>query len=226
MNDVIEKDEAGGRADCDREIEIKVNDQKVVFADHKQTGLSIKETAIAQGAGIQLDFVLSIERGNGKTDIVGDDEKVTITKNSCFLAIPDDDNSRSLSGNVEAAIDRVRQNFPEATLEVIEDDKGGAFVIVDSVPLGSPYAQSESWIGFQITAACEYADCYPHFLRPDLSRLDGAPLGGGFSSTTFQVLGSPRIATQVSRRTNKVVVPSIDNPALKLLKVIRWLKAR
>jgi len=218
--------EEESRRGNDKEIEIKVNNHRVVVIGNKQTGSSIKEAAIAQGAGIERDYVLSIERGNGQTQIIGDDDPVTVNKNSCFLAIPDDDNSRSISGNVEAALDHIRKNFAESRLDVHEDGKGGAFVVLDPVPMGHPYCQDTSWVGFHVTAACEYADCYPHFFRPDLSRVDGGPLGEGFGSTTFQIPGAPRQAVQVSRRTNKAVTPSVSNPLVKLLKVLRWLRNR
>lgn len=77
----------------ERKIEVLVNEKPVVFDDKDQTGLSIKRTAIAQGVGIQLDFVLSIERGGGKTELVGDNDRIKIHPHMRFLAIPNDDNS-------------------------------------------------------------------------------------------------------------------------------------
>jgi hypothetical protein len=66
-------DDHGGHGE---KITFLVNEKPVSVTDEKQTGLSIKQAAIAQGVQIQLDFVLSIERGGGKTDLIGDDEKV------------------------------------------------------------------------------------------------------------------------------------------------------
>jgi multiubiquitin len=77
----------------DHRIEILVNEKPVFVEGHKQTGLSIKEAAIQQKVPIQRDFVLSIERGGGKTELVGDDEKIRVHKGERFLAIPNDDNS-------------------------------------------------------------------------------------------------------------------------------------
>lgn len=74
-------------------IEVLVNEKPVTFGNKKQTGLSIKQAAIAQGVGIQLDYVLSIERGSGKTELVGDDDRIEIHNGERFLAIPNDDNS-------------------------------------------------------------------------------------------------------------------------------------
>lgn len=83
-------DDHGGHGE---RITFLVNEKPVTVTDEKQTGLSIKQAAIAQGVQIQLDFVLSIERGGGKTDLIGDDEKVKVKAGDRFLAIPNDDNS-------------------------------------------------------------------------------------------------------------------------------------
>jgi len=81
------------KACVDQKIQIHVNEKPVKVVGRRQTGLTIKQAAIDQDVQIGLDFVLSIERGPSKTKIVGDNEKITVTKNSRFLAIPDDDNS-------------------------------------------------------------------------------------------------------------------------------------
>jgi hypothetical protein len=74
-------------------VEVVVNEKAVVLDNDDQTGLSIKQAAIAQGVAIQLDFVLSIERGQGKTELVGDNQHIKVHKHERFLAIPNDDNS-------------------------------------------------------------------------------------------------------------------------------------
>ncbi len=74
-------------------LTISVNEQPVEISGPKVTGLEIKREAVAQGLEIQLDFVLSEELPNGRTQIIGDCDEVTINKNSRFIAIPNDDNS-------------------------------------------------------------------------------------------------------------------------------------
>ena len=64
-----------------------------IFENEKQTGLSIKQAAIAQGVQIKTDFVLRIERGGGKTELIGDGDIVKVRDGDRFLAIPNDDNS-------------------------------------------------------------------------------------------------------------------------------------
>ena len=80
-------------AERPKEIAVTVNERKVVLHKEEQTGLSVKEVAIKQGVPIQPDFVLSIERGGGRTELVGDHEKIKVHDKERFLAIPNDDNS-------------------------------------------------------------------------------------------------------------------------------------
>ena len=77
----------------DGKVEVTLNDKPVVFDGSKQTGESIKKAAIEQGVNIEQDFVLSIELGGGKTDLVGDDQFIEVHPNDRFLAIENDDNS-------------------------------------------------------------------------------------------------------------------------------------
>jgi Multiubiquitin len=72
---------------------IKVNDQKVTLTEHHLTGAEIKAAAIAAGAPIQPDFVLSRVLPHGKQKIVPDDKKVHVDQGDEFWAIPGDDNS-------------------------------------------------------------------------------------------------------------------------------------
>ena len=77
----------------DGKIDITVNDKPVVLEGTKQTGASVKKAAIEQDVSIKEDFVLSIELGGGKTQLVGDDEEIEVRDGERFLAIENDDNS-------------------------------------------------------------------------------------------------------------------------------------
>ncbi len=123
--------------------------------------------------------------------------------------------------SVVKAIEEIRSTFDRCTVEAEADSSGGAVVVVKGIPMGCPYAQAQVWIGFRITFQYPYADVYPHFTNADLARSDGGSLGGGFGTATFR----DRPAIQVSRRSNKLN-PETDTAALKLLKVIRWMKRR
>ena len=120
---------------------------------------------------------------------------------------------------VAEAIEEIRRTFDQCVVEVVPDGSGGAEVVVRGIPMGCPYVQPEVWLGFRMTFQYPYADVYPHFTDPELVRADGATLGGGFGTATFQ--GQPAI--QISRRSNRLN-PETDTAALKLLKVLRWMK--
>lgn len=89
--DILEK--PGGHGQDNREIEITLNEKPVRLVGREHTGREIKDAAIAQGVNIQPNFVLSIERGRGKTEVVGDTDTVKLHPNERFVAIADDDNS-------------------------------------------------------------------------------------------------------------------------------------
>lgn len=140
-----------------------------------------------------------------------------------------------MSPAVEKAIEAIRARYGADGLLAAPDHDGGAFVIVEGVPLGSPFAQEDSWLGFHIPSTCPYADVYPHFVRSDLARADGGPLGEGLSTghtfpapDALKVPGSipSRAAVQVSRRSNRKDTAGLETPLHKLLKVIQWLKSR
>jgi len=126
-----------------------------------------------------------------------------------------------LTSKVSEAVEQIRTNFPESVLLAREDGQGGATVRIEAMPLGSPYVQPETWVGFRVTFQYPYADVYPHFVRPDLARLDGRALGEAITPSTFD--GQP--ALQLSRRSNQLN-PATDTALIKLLKVMDWLRRR
>lgn len=128
-----------------------------------------------------------------------------------------------MTPEVAGAIDEIRAAFPDATVSVREDPDGGAFLTVDPVDLGAAYVQDETWVKFHITFQYPQSDVYPHFVRPDLARADGQPLGEGMSPVPSDNDDEP--ATQISRRSNQLN-PATDTAALKLLKVLTWLRSR
>lgn len=127
----------------------------------------------------------------------------------------------AVTAEVVSAIDEIRQNWPKSAVTVREDGQGGAVVIVDPVQLEGPFVQDETWAGFQLTFQYPYSDVYPHFVRGDLARADGAPLGEGMSLAQYE----GRSAVQVSRRSNHLN-PVTDTALIKLLKVLDWLRSR
>ncbi len=126
-----------------------------------------------------------------------------------------------MAPTVVEAIAEIRETFYGAVVTVKEDGEGGAYVRVEPVDPGPPYVQRETWIGFHVTAQYPYADVYPLFVRRDLARADGQPLGEALSEGEHQ--SEP--AVQVSRRSNHLN-PATDTAAIKVLKVLRWMASR
>lgn len=126
-----------------------------------------------------------------------------------------------MTPEVAAAVAEVKQAFPDQSVEVIPEAQGGAYVIVDDLPIGERFAPSTTWVGFLITFQYPDADVYPFFVRPDLKRADGAQLPGGLSGPT---VWNNRSAVQVSRRSNRWM-PGVDTAATKLAKVLSWLRS-
>jgi hypothetical protein len=122
---------------------------------------------------------------------------------------------------VQKAIEQIRTCFSDCPLDVEEDGSGGAFVTMHSVPLGPPWKQADTWIGFQITFQYPYADVYPHFVRHDLARADGAGLCAGLGQAQYR----NKAAIQISRKSNKLN-PATDTAILKLLKILQWLRTQ
>lgn len=75
------------------ELWVTINKTVVILTDKHATGASLKAAAIAAGAAIQADFVLSEKLPNGKEKILTDDKQVTVKAGDEFWAIPGDDNS-------------------------------------------------------------------------------------------------------------------------------------
>ncbi|MHA6743202.1 hypothetical protein [Rhodococcus erythropolis] len=121
---------------------------------------------------------------------------------------------------ITEAIAELRHTFSDTTVTFESDGAGGAWVIIDSIPLAPAYEQEASWIAFQITFPYPEADVYPLFVRPDLRRKDGAAHGAGFQSVPWGPHGSP--GTQLSRRSSRLD-PAIDTATTKVLKVLKWL---
>lgn len=102
LDDPIKASEIVHIADGDRfftkalpkkELHVIVNRKHTVtLHGARQTGMSIKEAAIAQDVPIQLDFLLSRKTG-AKFDQVGDDEQIRVHDGDEFRAVDGDDNS-------------------------------------------------------------------------------------------------------------------------------------
>lgn len=77
-----------------RTSDVIINEvHRVRLPKHRVTGAEIKQSAIEQGAPIQFDFLLYVERAHGQEDQIGDHEKIVTFDGMKFTAITGDDNS-------------------------------------------------------------------------------------------------------------------------------------
>lgn len=132
-----------------------------------------------------------------------------------------------MKAEVTKAVQAIRTHFTPLRLDHVESPCGGAWVLIHGVPLGAPYVQDTTWVGFFITNACPYADTYPFYVRPDLSRRDRVALKTPLHANHQWVFGPPntpsRPAVMVSRRQNHRHCLGRETPLLKLLTVLKWM---
>jgi hypothetical protein len=81
--------------------------------------------------------------------------------------------SSDLNGPVAEALVEIRASFRAHRVDFEPDGQGGTFVRVHDLEFGHAFVPSQSWVGFQITFQYPFADIYPHYLQPDLTRADG-----------------------------------------------------
>ena len=124
-----------------------------------------------------------------------------------------------MNPEVAQAVEELRSCFSDAEVVARDTGNGGAIVTIDSVDLGPTYTPQQTWIKFTVGFQYPYSDVYPLFVRRDLTRTDGRSHGTAIAGTSFE--GKPVL--QVSRR-NKRLNPAVDTAALKVTKVIQWLK--
>lgn len=121
---------------------------------------------------------------------------------------------------VSKAIAELEIQFVNSPLTIRDDNQGGAYVIVDSITLGTKYKSESTWLGFQIPAQYPYADIYPVFMGAEVVKADGTefvvPITRGH---TFE----SRHAIQISRR-NGAANSGSQKVTMKLLKILDFLE--
>ncbi len=123
---------------------------------------------------------------------------------------------------VQRAVDEVRLTFAGHQVTTASDGSGGAYVVIADLALSERFAQTTTWLGFQLSYLYPATDVYPHYVRFDLTRRDSAPLGAGYSQTIWGYNDTPAI--QISRKSNRWN-PKIDTAALKAVKVLAWVNS-
>lgn len=121
---------------------------------------------------------------------------------------------------VETAIAEIRSAFGDHHIDVEPEEQGGAHVVVHDLFIGNGFAPTQSWIGFTINFQYPRSDVYPLFMDPVIRRANGTGFGQGITGPTDW---RGRQTIQISRRSNQLD-PSCDTAALKLAKVLEWLR--
>jgi hypothetical protein len=131
-----------------------------------------------------------------------------------------------LKASVTAALESLEAAFPSVPIRVVPDGQGGAWVEFTELALGAPYVQETTFLAFLLPFNLPGSDIYPMFVRPDLSRLDGRPLGQAFQATQLAWPGdaAQRPVVQVSRRTRGGTFAA-QTAAQKVNKVIDWMRS-
>lgn len=125
--------------------------------------------------------------------------------------------------SVEAAIAALRECYADRVNALPLPDGGAKVIVTENELNDTLYLQKSTWIGFTITFLHPYADIYPHFVRPDLGRKDGAPFGQAIH-VNRDFYGQP--ATMISRKTRVCSSDHPMNAQLKLEKVLQWLNSQ
>ena len=121
---------------------------------------------------------------------------------------------------VAQSVADVRGAFPENQVHAWPDGQGGARVVIESIELGPAWVQQTSWLGFDISYVYPDADCYPHYVRPDLQRVDGQAL---LPPVHVGNLFAEQPAVMVSRRSNRRDLV-LGTAARKALSVVSFLQ--
>ena len=127
--------------------------------------------------------------------------------------------------DVQQAIVEIKSEFPGHAVEAHPDGEGGAFVRVNTLSFGPAYKPDVGWVTFRIGFNYPHADVYPHYVLAELERHDGRPLGEAFNKQNMQMGPFTGSATMVSRRSKRWN-PAQDTAALKLAKVLDWIRSR
>ena len=121
-----------------------------------------------------------------------------------------------------AALREVRDAFADHDVWAWPDGSGGVHVVIEGVPLGAAWGQETSWLGFTINYLYPDADTYPHYIRSDLTRADGAALIAPFHvGNAFH----EQPAVMVSRSSPNRV-SGLSTAARKALSVVSFIQSQ
>jgi len=127
------------------------------------------------------------------------------------------------NAEVLKAIQAITASHPTSAVTHEGDGQGGAWVTVDPVYIGDEWAPSSTAITFRIDRLTPAVDVYPHYVPADLHRKDGGDLGLGIHQNQRRGLDNA-LAVMISRSTPDHNAQ--NTPAVKLEKVLEWMRSR
>ena len=134
--------------------------------------------------------------------------------------------SSAVNEPVAEALREICATFHAHRVDHEPDGQGGVFVRVHDIAAGKTFTPATTWVGFQITFQYPFADIYPHYLCPDFRRVDGAALTPPLHlNHSFSLPSGAMPAVMLSRRSNHRD-PATDSAAVKLAKIVDWLRAQ
>lgn len=131
--------------------------------------------------------------------------------------------SKGVRSEIAEALDEIRATFGASTVNAQALEGENIWVTVSDVFLGEQWTPSRSTVSFTISFQYPYADCYPHYIDSSVKRTDGGQLPAGMQPAQQTPRGDT--AVMISRRNNRVTeVP--DTAAVKLVKVVNWVRGQ
>ena len=140
-----------------------------------------------------------------------------------------------MKAEVEEAVFQLADGGPGRWVQFVEDDSGGAFVLVADVVVGTAFDPAETWFAFHITNLYPESDVYPLFVDAGLRYIGEGPtpsqhpdgnLPERMTHGEFTILGLTGVpAIQISRSSPRRNSET-DSALNKLLRVIDWLENR
>src|SRR4051794_31112014 len=125
-----------------------------------------------------------------------------------------------MTPEVILAVEEIHAAFDGHKIDIEEETQGGAYVTLHGAAIGPRFQPDVSWVGFLITFQYPRADVYPHFIDGGVSVVGGSSYPGGITAGHNW---RGKNALQVSRKSNRWNA-TVDTAALKLAKVLEWLR--
>lgn len=135
--------------------------------------------------------------------------------------------------DVAVAVGELEAALIGSAVQVLEDQDGGAYVIVDDVAIGDAFSPRSSWIGFHVVWTYPDSDTYPHFIDAGVKYVGSGPAPNQHADGNLPTAltrgatmpGFELAAIQISRRSNHRNADT-DTAAQKLLRIIDFLRTR